>query len=229
MGDCVPQKHRKINAVVFDFDGTLARLVIDFPEMKRRVAGVAAAWLAARPEPDGLPALEWVQVLARDIEAARPGQGPVFFAAAHAAIQAMEIEAAGRGGLFPFARKMLRDLEHWGVAAAIITRNCGRAVDAVFPDAADCCRAVLPREAVARVKPDPGHLLAALDIVGVPPEEALMVGAHPLAIETGRRAGTRTAGVATGRITQEALRAAGADWTAPDAAQLVSRLFGDRT
>ncbi len=226
MDDCVPQKQRKINAVVFDFDGTLARLVIDFTEMKRQVAGIAGEWLGRRPQPDGLPALEWVEVLARDIEAARPGQGRTFFDAAHAAIRDMEREAATRGGLFPFSRRVLRDLGGRGVATAIITRNCGQAVEAVFPDAAGYCRAVLPREAVSRVKPDPGHLLAALEILGVPPEEALMVGDHPLDIETGQRAGTRTAGVASGRVSREALGAAGADYTASDARELCETLFG---
>jgi phosphoglycolate phosphatase len=194
MDVCVPQKERKINAVVFDFDGTLAHQVIDFTEMKRRVAAAASAWLGRRPEPNGTPALEWIEELARDIEVGQAGQGRRFFDAAHAVIRDMECEAASRGGLFPFVRKMLRDLGGRGVDTAIITRNCAQAVEAVFPDALDYCRAVLPREAVARVKPDPGHLRSAMEILGALPETTLMVGDHPLDIETGRRAGTRTAG-----------------------------------
>lgn len=225
MDVCVPQKERKINAVVFDFDGTLAYLVIDFTEMKRRVADTASAWLDHRPEPDGMPVLEWIEELARDIEVGQAGQGRRFFDAAHAAIRDMECEAARRGGLFPFVRKMLRDLGERGVDTAIITRNCAQAVEAVFPDALDYCRAVLPREAVARVKPDPGHLRSALEILGASPDTTLMVGDHPLDIETGRRAGTRTAGVASGRISREALLAAGAEFTAADARELVETLF----
>jgi phosphoglycolate phosphatase len=226
MDDCVPQKQRKINAVVFDFDGTLAHLVLDFDAMKRVVADIAARWLPRRPQPDGLPALEWIEALADEAEAAAPGAGGAFSRAAHAAVRDMEVQAAPLGGLFPFTREVLASLARRGVATAIITRNCAAAVDAVFPDAGTLCRAVLAREAVPRVKPDPGHLLAALDIVGVPPGEALMVGDHPLDMETGRRAGVRTAGVATGRVSQADLARAGADHTAADARELVAALFG---
>ncbi|NDY57066.1 HAD hydrolase-like protein [Desulfovibrio sulfodismutans] len=229
MDDCVPQRQRKINAVVFDFDGTLAHLVIDFEAMKRRVADIAAKWLPMRPEPDGLPALEWIDALRREVETVSPGDGSAFFLAAHADVQALEVEAAAQGGLFPFTRDMLAQLSRRGVGTAIITRNCAAAVAMVFPDAADYCRAVLAREAVPRVKPDPGHLLAALDILRVPPGEALMVGDHPLDVETGRLAGTRTAGVASGRVSREELGRAGADHTADDARELMETLFGEGT
>ncbi len=228
MDDCVPQRQRKINAVVFDFDGTLAHLVLDFEAMKRQVADIAARWLPMRPKPDGLPALEWIEVLRREVETVSPGNGAAFFLAAHADVQAMEVKAAAHGGLFPFTRDMLAQLSRRGVGTAIITRNCSAAVAMVFPDAADYCRAVLAREAVPRVKPDPGHLLAALDLLQASPGEALMVGDHPLDVETGRLAGTRTAGVASGRMSQEELARAGADHTAADARELMDALFGEK-
>lgn len=214
--------------MVFDFDGTLAHLVLDFGLMKRMVADIAAGWLPGPVAADGLPVLEWIEALTAEVDAARPGRGGEFFRAAHAAVRDMEIEAAARGGLFPFTRQVLTRLAGCGAATAIITRNCGAAVDMVFPDAGDFCRAVLPREAVPRVKPDPGHLLAALDRLGVSPGEALMVGDHPLDVETGRRAGVPTAGVATGRVSREELARAGADHTAADARELVAALFGGR-
>jgi len=225
MDVCVPQIQRKINAVVFDFDGTLAHLVLDFDQMKGMVADIAARWLPVRPTPDGLPALEWIEVLAAEVDVRRPGQGDVFSQAAHAAVQDMEVAAAARGGLFPFAREVLSRLSDCGVATAIITRNCAAAVGMVFPDAASYCRAVLAREAVPRVKPDPGHLWAALALLKAPAAEALMVGDHPLDMETGRRAGVATAGVATGRVSMEELALAGADYTAADAKELVASLF----
>jgi phosphoglycolate phosphatase len=226
MDDCVPQIQRKINAVVFDFDGTLAHLVLDFDRMKGLVADVAARWLPVRPTPDGLPALEWIEALAAKVDMRQAGQGDAFSRAAHAAVQDMEVAAAARGGLFPFTRQVLDRLSECGAATAIITRNCAAAVDMVFPDAASYCRAVLPREAVPRVKPDPGHLWAALSLLGTPADEALMVGDHPLDLETGRRAGVATAGVATGRVSMAELVLAGADYAAADARELVASLFG---
>lgn len=51
-----------------------------------------------------------------------------------------------------------------------------------------------------------------------------MVGDHPIDIETGKRAGAMTAGVATGRISVSELRQAGADFVAEDCMQLINML-----
>jgi phosphoglycolate phosphatase len=139
-------------------------------------------------------------------------------------IETMEMEAAARAGLFPFVRPMLREMEQEGIGAAVITRNCARAVATVFPDAMTFCQCLLTRDHVERVKPDPEHLLCALEVLDCPPEHCLMVGDHPLDIETGRRAGAWTAGVAGGRVGEEELRRHGADITAPDCRVLVDRL-----
>jgi phosphoglycolate phosphatase len=48
---------------------------------------------------------------------------------------------------------------------------------------------------VARVKPDPEHLLAAAAALGVAPERALMVGDHVMDVRAGRAAGMGTVGL----------------------------------
>lgn len=48
----------KIGAVVFDFDGTLAELHIDFNEMKRRLSLLAGTYYSAAPPEPFLPVLE---------------------------------------------------------------------------------------------------------------------------------------------------------------------------
>jgi phosphoglycolate phosphatase len=58
--------------------------------------------------------------------------------------------------------------------------------------------ALLTRDEVTAVKPDPGHLLAALRLLGVEPRRTLMVGDHPMDVQVGRAVGTRTAAVLTG-------------------------------
>ena len=132
----------------------------------------------------------------------------------------MELKAAAKGRLFAHTRPLLARLREHGLKLGVITRNCTPAVGQVFPDAAEHVDCVLPREAVARVKPDPEHLLAALARLSVEPGQSLMVGDHPMDIETGRRAGTLTAGVAGGNITLDGLRRAGPDFAAPDCAAL---------
>ncbi|MCA1946361.1 MAG: HAD-IA family hydrolase [Desulfovibrio sp.] len=213
-------------AVVFDFDGTLAELVLDFEEMKRRVAWVAAEFLLPAPAPGTTPVLEWIDTVRADIDG-RCGHdaGVHFFFQAHAAITAMELEAARVGRLFEGARPLLARLRQAGARVGVITRNCEAAVRQVFPDLDACCDAFLPRDSVRRVKPHPQHLLQALELLQCPPESALMVGDHPMDVTTALRAGARAAGVASGRVSMQALADAGAHVVAPDAPALFAHLL----
>lgn len=215
------QKPRRLRAMVFDFDGTLARPALDFSLMKARIASLARDRLGRSPEPGPLPALEWIEELA----ALMPRQSAeAFREESHRMILGMESEAASRTSLFGFVRPVLARLRQRGAVPAVITRNTRLSVDTVFPDAAAYLGVVLAREDVAAVKPDPGHLLAALAALGAGPEEAVMVGDHPTDVLTARRAGTLAAAVASGGTDEEELRLAGPDFLAKDAGELMARL-----
>jgi phosphoglycolate phosphatase len=213
-----------LEAIIFDFDGTLAELVIDFNLMQLRVVETAAGYLQAVPPANGAPVLEYAASLARtmgDGEVARRFLGDVA-----ERIRDMEVEAAGRARLFPATRPSLAALAKAHVRCGIITRNCRAAVDRVFPDAARFVDVVLTRDEARRVKPDPRHLLDALAALGVDPARSLMVGDHPMDIATGKAAGTLTAGVASGRISLEELRKAGPDYLAGDVGALLGMVLG---
>lgn len=205
-----------IGALVFDFDGTLAELNIDFAELGRQVRDLARRRGFAGPWPEGY-LLEQVEAVA-----ARLGNG--FSAEAQALIQAGELEAAGRGRLFAYTRPLLAAAAGRGLGVAIISRNCGPAIRRVFPDIASAVGAFLPREAVVRVKPDPAHALAALAALGVEPARAALIGDHPVDLATAHAAGCLAVGVATGRVDMAGLGQAGADLVLPDAAGLLEAL-----
>lgn len=209
-----------VQALVFDFDGTLAELNIDFNALGRQVRALAARRGFGGQWPAGY-LLEQVEAVAL-----RLGNG--FAAEAQALIRAVEMEAAGRGRLFGFARPLLAAAAARGLGVAVISRNCGQAIRRVFPDIDVAVRAFLPREAVARVKPDPGHALAALEALAAPPERAALVGDHPLDLATARAAGCLAVGVASGRVDLAGLMAAGADLALPDAAGLLEALEVNR-
>ncbi|HEU6437381.1 MAG TPA: HAD family hydrolase [Nitratidesulfovibrio sp.] len=229
-----------VRAVVFDFDGTLAAPTLDFDVMRRAVADAmrvhlephpaprptsAPAHVPAPPDRPDLPVMEWIAHVTALLEVhGRPADAAALHADAHAAIRRVEVEAAARGSLFPFTRPMLAGLAAIDVSVAIVTRNCPEAVRAVFPDVDALCPCLLTRDDVPRVKPDPDHLLRALDALGRSPGEALMVGDHPMDIVTGHRAGTLTAGVASGESPAHALHEAGAHVVADDCAALMVRL-----
>ena len=234
MADCRPArlngermgKKETLQALVFDFDGTLAELTIDFGLMRRRISALVQGLLEEEDLacPEGVPVLEWLDQMAGDIREEDPDLALEMSSRGRLVITAMEMDAARGGRLFPSTRDMLAGLAAQGLQLAVVTRNCTAAVRAVFPDLGAFCPVVLAREDVVRVKPHPEHLLAALSRLGADPARSLLAGDHPLDIEAARRAGTLSAGVASGRVSMEALAQAGADFVAQDCPELVDIL-----
>jgi phosphoglycolate phosphatase len=215
---------KRLDAIVFDFDGTLAELTLDFDLMKTRIAALGEVFLGQRPEPDGTPALEWLdRLVARAMELDRD-EGLEFASRGRLVIAAMEMDAAREGRLFDFTRPGLDMLRDRGVATGVITRNISAAVRAVFPDIDARVDAFVPREDAARLKPHPDHLLQALRPLGVDPARTLMVGDHPMDVETGRRAGALCAAVTSGRQGADAFASFHPEFVAPDAGALLAML-----
>lgn len=206
-----------IQALVFDFDGTLARQTLDFAVMRQEAVAAMAKHVAV-PERLDLPTMELLALIGVETEAARAARR-----SALEAVRRVEVEAARGSSLFPYVRPMLARLETLGLGMAVITRNCFEAVSTVFPDVAQHCR-LLTRDDVANVKPDPEHLEKALAILDCKPENALMIGDHPMDIEVGKRAGTKTAGVATGGHSREQLAAHSPDFVANGGEELMRML-----
>lgn len=217
----------RIESIIFDFDGTLAELHIDFFEMKRQLNALARSYsLAAVPDPF-LPVLEWVTWLENDLRKANGACPADFRRRSLETIAEMEMDAARKGRLFPFSRPLLANLLKRGIKTAIITRNCDSAVRVAFPDISNYCNCFLARDHVVSPKPDPAHLVRALDMIGAGAATALMVGDHLIDIQTGKAAGVLTAGVCSGNVSLEELAVAGADWIAHDCEELVSILTRD--
>ncbi|MFZ5585991.1 MAG: HAD family hydrolase [Thermodesulfobacteriota bacterium] len=205
-----------LQALVFDFDGTLAELNIDFAALGRQVRALARRRGYADEWPAGY--------LLEQVEAVAAALGNGFAAEAQALIQAGELEAAGRGRLFAHARPLLTAARRRGLGVAVISRNCGPAIRRVFPEIDRAVGAFLPREAVERVKPDPAHALAALEVLGAASRRAALIGDHPVDLATAHAAGCLAVGVASGRVDLAGLAAAGADLVLPDASGLLEAL-----
>jgi len=219
-----PQNPPLFQAVLFDFDGTLASLHIDFTRLRRKITALAEPFLGEEPEPSDLPVLEWLDELAEEIREFDHALGQEFHCRGRLVIQATELDAAREAQLFPFTRPMLSGLRAGGIKTGILTRNSTAAVKVVFPDVAACCDCFMAREDAPRVKPDPAHALAVLARLGVAPQRALLVGDHPLDIQAARSAGLASAAVISGHSQREALSAASPDYLATDCLELMAAL-----
>jgi phosphoglycolate phosphatase len=209
-------------AFLFDFDGTLARLNIDFQALRLEILALARDFgLRESPSLTPLYLLELTGALSQELAVQQPDQAAVFLHRSLTLIETREWQAASPENLFPDTPRLLRGLVQKPVQVAILTRNSGASVRRVFPEIDQYCHLFLPREAVPQPKPDPEHLLEALRQFQIPPCEAVMVGDHPLDILAGKKTGTKTIGVLTGRTGASEMEAAQADMILSDVAELL--------
>jgi len=197
--------------IVFDFDGTLAQLNIDFSNMHRCVIDLIAGFDVNPGGLENLFVLEMIEAGRKLIALSHPGQETVFLKNAYELIRNIEIEGAKRGKLFDGTEEMMNELKTHNIKIGVVTRNCIDAVKILCPRIEDFCGAVITREATRKVKPNPEQLKIALKELDADPAHTAMVGDHPMDISTGKDVGTYTIGVLTGYADENLLRKAGAD------------------
>ncbi|KIX16079.1 HAD family hydrolase [Dethiosulfatarculus sandiegensis] len=202
-----------IKGLIFDFDGTLAELNIDFSVISERVRQTAAQMGYVDPWPDGY-LLEAVQIVSSSL-----GNG--FKNKALDIIQAAEIRAAEKGALFPFTLDLLARLRRKSLGLAIVSRNCDAAIRTVFPEIKSHCDSFIPRDLAIRTKPHPGHIEQAAKELGLKTDQTLVIGDHPMDIKSAQAAHAGSVGVATGRISLAELEQSGADHVLANAGELL--------
>jgi phosphoglycolate phosphatase len=202
----------RAEAVIFDFDGTLVHLNIDFKLMRQEVERLLAEY-DLNPAPlKGLLILEMIDEATRLLSRHDPLKGQELYDRAHELVTEHEIRAARNGKVFPGVIEMFAVLKKRGMRIGVITRNCETAVKMVFPDIERFCHVFIPRDSISRVKPHRDHLSMALKEMAVSrPDRCLMVGDHTLDIEGGRRMAMKTVGVLTGSAGRNEFLEAGAD------------------
>lgn len=161
------------DAVVYDLDGTLVRLLVDW----ETVAGEVTAALRDRgaTPPDGL----WAML--------QHAKGTAHHEAVEAVIARHEHEGARRS-----ERLSRADDLPLSVPVGVCSLNCAAAariaLDAHGLD--DHVRTVVGRDTVSTEKPHPEPLLTTVRALDASPERTLFVGDSARDEETARRAGT---------------------------------------
>jgi phosphoglycolate phosphatase len=211
-----PQVNRVglIKAVIFDFDGTLTELTLDFGSLKEEIIKVALNYVPAdivRSSEDRF-IIEMIYRIAKQMDAG----GPEFQKEAFSRLKSLEVEASKGKDVYPYTRAVLTGLQKKKIKAGIITRTCHDVLRQVFPDMDEYIHTVVTREDIRELKPDPAHVSEALRLLGVTPEEAMVVGDHPTDIQAGSALNMKTAGVLSGRTGEKAFQEAHATFIFDD-------------
>jgi len=217
-----------IEAVVFDFDGTLVHTDIDFAAMRAAIVEHLHQWGLGKPGVEEgryvLELIAWAEERLQD-DLSRQRQ---YHQEARKILHEVELPHCQRAEPFPGVPGALQRLRAASRKIGIITRNSREGVAAVL------CRHPLPyevlitRDDLSNVKPHPEHLEQALAALGVAASRALMVGDHVTDIQCGQAAGVRACGVLTARTTLEQFHELGADFAFRDVPTLVEALLDER-
>jgi len=217
----------RFKGIIFDFDGTLANLTINFDKIKRKILLLKDIFVedcGIDIQVPDLPLLECIERLTEDFKKVDGDLAKEFNTRCRLILVDMEMRAARRGRLFDYTYNILDKCKRNGVKLAVVTRNCTPAVKMVFPDIEDIIDVFLPREDVLRVKPDPNHIEIALKKLGIKKKDCIMIGDHPIDIMCAKRAGVFSGAVATGNTSIEELKKACPDFVAKDLPELFGQL-----
>ena len=195
-----------LEAVLFDFDGTIVDTTELIHESMRRTAAEVLGKDLSR---EALMA-NVGQPLPRQMELLDPERaGELLEVYLHHNEELHE----GLIREFPNAAASLARLREAGPRLAVVTSkrrfSVERALDS-FPDLRDVFDAFVTMEDTTEHKPLPAPLLKGLELLGdIPPERAAYVGDAPFDVAAARAAGITSVAVSWGAFTAEALRTAG--------------------
>lgn len=182
-------------AILFDLDGTLVDTHIDFTLMRcemLRLAQESNVWDETMPKMDILgiidTSVERLETLGKTDEAIALRKQ------AFGILKDIEMGHAQAAVEVQGALKLLSSLRILGISTAIVTRNCRDASLLSMEVVGIEVDAMVTREDTNRHKPLPEPVLIALDKLNLRPDNAVMIGDHPMDIQSGRSAGCFTVG-----------------------------------
>lgn len=203
-----------VKAVIFDFDGTLTELTLDFGFLKEEIARVALRYAPANivRSSENHFIIEMIYGIAEHLGT----KGLKFEKNAFHRLTDLELEASKGKDVYSYTREVLAALQYKNIKTGIITRTSRKVLKQVFPDMGKFIHTAVTREDIRNLKPDPAHVVKALRLLNVPPEEAMVVGDHPTDIHAGSALNMKTAGVLSGRTGEKAFREANATYIFQD-------------
>jgi len=205
-----------IKAVIFDLDGTIASFNLDY----KAVRGDVRSYLMRIGVPASLlPANESIFEMLKKTEIFMKNSGKSeameeVRREALAIAEKYELEAAKDTSLLPGADETLKVLKRMGLKVGLFTLSGDKAASYILQrfKLGDFFGVIVPRNKVNYVKPNPEHLEMALKVLGVAPEETLVVGDGSVDMQSAKELKAVAVGLPTGTSTIDQLMRNGANY-----------------
>lgn len=182
-------------AVLFDLDGTLVETHIDFALMRSEMVRLAREfniWDEAMPKMDILAIIDTTVERLEDLQ--KTNEAVAVRQQAFQILTDIEIGHAETAVEIPGARKLLASLKAADISTGIVTRNCRIASLLSMKVVGIDVDVIVTREDTNKHKPLPEPVMIALNKLDHKPEQSVMIGDHPMDVQSGKSAGCYTVG-----------------------------------
>lgn len=215
-----------VKAVVFDLDGTLAEFNLDYKKVRAEVKQL----LVKNGLPGSLFSIKQsIFEMLRKAQVCMRNNGlqeeyPVIRNQVLSIASKHEIEAAHKTSLLPGVLETLKVLKSMNLKLAIFTINGKKPTEVILGNynLSRFFDAIITRELVPDVKPDPSHLEAVLRALEVPAHETIVFGDGLTDMKSAKALEATGVGLTSKKYTGKMLRSAGASYTIDSATQLPS-------
>jgi HAD superfamily hydrolase (TIGR01549 family) len=187
-----------VKAILIDMDGTITKFNLDYMWMRRtalKLLDEAGLW---RPNfSDQMSIYAMLNELRGSISNETLNE---IKKRIYEKVESIESEAAERAELMPGAMEVLNDLRQMKKRIVIVTNNGRLGTDRTLErlNLFGILDAVVTRDDVDELKPDPGIVFKALNLVSAKADEAILVGDAIIDIKAARAASVRCVAIPTG-------------------------------
>jgi len=184
-----------VKAVIFDLDDTLIHSGIDYKRMKASLINFLVESGAELVLNEDMPNIEIFRTAVENLRKKNFPENKIknILDRANQILNEAEMESLSRARLMDGALETLSALKDQNIKVGIITNGCRRyAVEVIeMFSIGRYIDALIARDDVADQKPNPQHLLKALEILGVSANEAIFVGDHWIDALCAKNAGVK--------------------------------------